>query len=138
MEGAHSGSMGRSEAEMGAARGLDGARLRRDCELDAVRMRNGAVIGPPAFEVEQTHESQWTQRGIVEGAAAFQVGDTEGERVVGSMLSCISCRDSSDDRRLAGESKANGETSCAGSRLNASSRHVLVAAAGFCLVERNP
>ena len=44
-------------------------------------MRNGAVIGPPAFEVEQTHQSQWTQRGIVEGAAAFQVGDTEGDMI---------------------------------------------------------
>jgi hypothetical protein len=81
MERAHSGSMGRSEADMGAARGLDRARLRRDCELDAVRMRNGAVIGPPAFEVEQTHQPQWTQRGIVEGAAAFQVGDTEGDMI---------------------------------------------------------
>ena len=34
--------------------------------------------------------------------------------------------------------EANGETPCAGCRLNASSRHVLPAAAGFCLVETNP
>jgi hypothetical protein len=32
--------------------------------------------------------------------------------------------------------EANGETPCAGCRLNASSRHVLPAAAGFCLVRQ--
>jgi hypothetical protein len=56
MEGAHGRSIGRPEAEMGTARGFDGA-LCGDCELDAVRMRNGTVIGSAAFEVEQTHQS---------------------------------------------------------------------------------
>ena len=56
MEGSHGRSIGRPEAEMGTARGFDGA-LCGDCELDAVGMRNGTVIGAAAFEVEQTHQS---------------------------------------------------------------------------------
>ena len=45
MEGAHRLSIRRPEAEMGAARGSDGARLRRDCELDAVRtLRAEAMV----------------------------------------------------------------------------------------------
>ena len=86
MERAYPRPIRRPEAQMSATAGLDYARLRRDRELDTVRMRHGAVIGPTALEVEQTHQPQWTQRGIVELAAALQVSNAERDVIEDCVL----------------------------------------------------
>src|SRR5262245_24536011 len=96
MEGAHRRSIRRPEAEMGATRGFDGTRLRRDRELDAMRMRSGAIIGATAIKVEQPPQSDWTQRGIVKMTAPLQVGDAERDMIEHCAL-LRSDRDSSQD-----------------------------------------
>ena len=73
-------AIARQETDMHAAR-RHNAGLLSDREFDSERAGRAAVIGAPAFEIDNPHQPKWPQRGIIEALAATEITNAERDVV---------------------------------------------------------
>jgi len=82
MKGINRGAVGTAKADVRAGNGHPHLGFAGDGEFDAERSRCGTIIRTAAIaEIDDTYESKWTQRCIVETTAALDVGDTQRDMI---------------------------------------------------------
>ena len=73
-------AIARQETDMHAAR-RHNAGLLSDREFDSERGGRAAVVGAPAFKIDNPHQPKWPQRRIIEALAASEIMDAERDVV---------------------------------------------------------
>src|SRR5438445_5253069 len=81
-------AVGGAKADVGAGNGRPHFGFAGDAEFDTERPRCGAIIRTATVaEIDDTYESKWTQRCVVETATALDIGDAQRDVIQHSFRS---------------------------------------------------